>query len=322
MPSTNKPTLIFFGTPEFSCPALQKLFDNRFKIKAVVTQPDKISPKKKKQVPPIKTLTQKLELPLIQERNIKNNPNFIQQLKSLKADIYVVVAYGAILTNELLKIPPRGVINMHPSLLPKYRGPSPIQSAILNGDTKTGVTIMLIDDKIDHGPILSQKQSEILPKETAKTLNKKLAQLGAELLVETLIKYARNEIIPQEQNHKKATFSKLLKREDGEINWKKSAKEIERMVRAYDPWPGTYTFFGKKRLKILQVEPYDSSKITDSILKSKIEKLKPGQFTTDKKQLILAKTGQGLLKILSLQLEGKSVQTAKQFIHGYHTRLK
>ncbi|MEA3272416.1 MAG: methionyl-tRNA formyltransferase [Patescibacteria group bacterium] len=191
--------------------------------------------------PSLKALQKKFKV--FQPKNITEIP--------ANTDIAVVAAYGHIIPKKILEIPKFGFLNIHPSLLPKYRGPSPIQNAILNGDKETGVSIMLLDKKMDSGPILAQKKVKINENETYETLRNRLAEIGAKLLIKTLLDYVSGKIKPKPQNHKKATYTKLLKREDGKIDWSKPAEEIERMVRAYHPWPGTWTELNGKRLKII-----------------------------------------------------------------------
>lgn len=240
--------IIFFGTPEFAVPSL-KILNKNFKIAAVFCEPDKPFGRKQEiKEPPIKILAKKLGLRVFQPESIKTSAKII---KKLNPDIAVAVAYGQIIPKKILDIPKFGFLNLHPSLLPKYRGPSPIQNAILNDDRKTGITIILLDEKMDHGPILAQKKVKLFGNETTEILYNRLSKIGAKLLVMTLLNCVSGKIKPKEQNHKKTTFTKIIKREDGRINWNKTAEEIERMIRAYHPWPGTFTEIDGKRLKII-----------------------------------------------------------------------
>ena len=228
-----------------------------------------------------------------------------KKIEKLKPDLVIVASYGKIIPKEILEIPKYGCLNIHPSLLPRYRGPSPIQTTILNGDKKTGVTIILMDKKIDHGPIIAQQEWEIpnsqptadQPKAgkfliskrfTYSELCKKLANLGVKLLVETIPKWINNEIKAKPQNHLKATYTKILKREDGEIDWSKSDREIERKIRAFNPWPGTFTFIKHKnktlRIKVLEADISQDNKLI----------------------------------IKRLQPEGKKPMTFEEFQRGYH----
>jgi len=212
-----------------------------------------------------------------------------KKIEKLKPDLVVVASYGKIIPKKILQIPKYGCLNVHPSLLPRYRGPSPIQTTILNGDKKTGVTIILMDEKIDHGPILGQRELEfsIFNFQFSK-LHNKLAELGAKLLIETIPKWIKGEIKTKPQNHSKATYTKILKREDGKINWSKPVQEIERQIRAFNPWPGTFTFIKHKsktlRVKILEADTKDNKLI--------IKKLQP---------------------------ESKRPMTFEEFQRGYHS---
>ncbi len=273
--------IIFMGTPEFGAIILDKLCQTSLKPILVITAPDK--PVGRKQIitpPPVKVLAQKYNIQVAQPEKILNLKSLIF---NLKPDLIVVAAYGQILPKEILEIPKYGCLNVHPSLLPKYRGSSPIQYTILNGDKKTGVTIMLMDEKMDHGPIITNCELRIANyKYTLKGLEKKLANLGANLLIETIPKWIQGKIKPKPQNELEATYTKIIKKQDGKIDWQKSAQEIERQIRAFNPWPGTYTIYNKKRLKILKTE----------ILK-------------------------GRLIIKKVQLEGKRPMNFKDFLNGH-----
>ncbi len=263
--------IVFFGTSSFAVPILEALLKN-YEVAAVVTQPDApVGRKKILTPPPVKEFLE-TRLPNPPQPPLRKGGNtpllpplegggkrggieilqptklspILPRLKELAPDLMVVAAYGKIIPQSIIDLPQFGCLNVHPSLLPKYRGPSPIQYTILNGDTETGVTLMKIDREIDHGPILGRFNllwRLNLQKLRAQELEEKLAQLGAELLINTLPKYLAGEIKPQEQDHAKATFTKLLTKEDGHIDWNKSAEYIERMVRAFDPWPGSWAKF-------------------------------------------------------------------------------
>lgn len=253
------PRIIFIGTPEFGAIILEKLVLANYKPVLVITNPDE--PVGRKQVltpPPVKLIAQKYGIPVIQKLEIKENP-----------DLIIVAAYGKIIPKEILNTAKYGAINVHPSLLPKYRGASPIQTAILNGDKKTGVTIMLMDEKMDHGPILMNKEFGIMNNDSYKTLSEKLANMGAVLLIETIPRYLDREITPKEQEHSKATFTKIIKKDDGLIDWSKKPEDIERQIRAFNPWPGSFTFVeknGKKlRVKILEAEVLDNKLVIKKV---------------------------------------------------------
>lgn len=265
MPST--PRIIFFGTPEFAVPSLTALVAKGFRNIIVVTQPDKPAGRGLAPLPPlVKVKAQELGLTVLQPKTLKKpvvrdfslakgdpkGSHYTDRLASFKPNLGVCVAYGKVIPKEVLDLFPLGVLNVHPSLLPKYRGPSPIQSAILNGDAETGVTIMLLDSELDHGPVLLRRTGRITQGTRGSDLFRALADDGATLLVDTLPKYLSGEITPHPQDHARATFTKLLEREDGQINWQKPAEHIERLIRAYDLWPGTWTTWKDARLKILR----------------------------------------------------------------------
>jgi methionyl-tRNA formyltransferase len=302
--------VIYMGTPDFSVPSLLSLIEQT-EVIAVVTQPDKkVGRKQELTESPVRKVALVNKIQILQPDKIKGNSDFIKQIKLLQPDLIVVVAYGFLLPKEILDIPKYGVINIHASLLPKYRGASPIQTAILNGDKETGVTIMLIDDKMDTGPVLSQRTITITDTDNFESLHDKLAQLGSELLSDTLPKYICGEIKPVAQNEAEATYCKILTKEDGKIDWNKSAEEIERQVRAFTPWPGAWTVWNNKSLKVLKAVVYAS---TGPVL-SKAEGL---SMTTGKVNEGLAVAcGNGALEIMELQLEGKKPMSAKEFLNG------
>lgn len=302
-----KEKIIFFGGSSiFAVPALKELAEN-FKIALVVTNPEKPFGRKQEPKPSmVENCANKLGLPVI---NIeKFTDDIFNKIKKIQPDFFVIVDYGKIIPQTLLNIPKIGAINVHPSPLPKYRGASPLQTAILNGDKETAFSIMLIDKQIDHGPILAQKKVEIFPGETYGSLYKRLSELYPVFLVETMKKHLSGEIKPVPQDDSKASFTKFLNREDGKIDWLESAEEIERMVRAYDPWPGTYTEFKNKKIKILQCHPERAERAEGSHA--------PGQFFTFDKHLA-AKCGKGVLILDKIQPEGKRPMSGEEFARGY-----
>ncbi len=219
-------------------------------------------------------------------------------------DIYIVVAYGKIIPKQVLNRPKLGIVNVHPSLLPKYRGPSPVQSAIAHQEKISGVSIMLLDEKMDHGPILAQKEIPIARNETTSSFFRKVIEIGAPLLVESVNNFAAGKLQPKEQNHKFATYCQLLKKEDGKINWRNNAEEIHAKIRAYNPWPGTFTVINEKIFKI------HDAKISEN-------KLPPGKIKIENKKLLIGTAGPAL-EILSIQPAGKQKMQAKDFINGFH----
>ncbi|MFH1522562.1 MAG: methionyl-tRNA formyltransferase [Patescibacteria group bacterium] len=297
--------IIFMGTPDFAVPAFIKLIqDKRFNVVSVITQPDKkVGRKQALTPPPIKQVAEKFHVQVLQPNKISGA---FSEISNLKPDFIVVIAYGQILPKEILDIPKYGSINIHGSLLPKYRGASCVQAAILNNDKKTGVTIILMDEKIDTGHILKQGQISIDDEETAQTLHNKLAELGANILPETIINYVSKKITPKPQDNSRANYVCQLKKQDGKINWEKPAKEIERMVRALNPWPGTFTKLAGKIIKILNVE--------NKILKININKI--GQLFIYK-DMLAVQCGKDALIINKLQIEGKKIISGNDFMQGY-----
>lgn len=317
-----KLNIVFMGTPEFAVPILKALTESEFKPKAVITAPDKPAGRGNEVTPsPIKISAQQNEIPVFQP---DGKEALLKQTTELKPDLIIVTAYGKILPKEIIELPKYGVINVHPSLLPKYRGPSPIQFAILEGDEETGVTIMLVDEKMDEGPILSQQMVKIEKDETSATLEKKLSDISARLLIRTLNHWvvlkempqaAQNLIQPQKQDNLKATYTKILTKQDGKIIWTKTAKEIERQIRAFQPWPGSFTVFKNPKL------PENENLLTLKFLKASVLEINAekelGQvFLTSTKKLAV-QAGQGVLAIEQLQLEGGKPLNAEDFLNGH-----
>jgi len=299
--------IIFMGTPEFACPTLQILANmDSFEVLAVVTQEDKkVGRHQVLMSPPVKILAQKLGIPVLQPQSLKENHEFIGLLRNLEPDFLVVVAYGHILRPEILEIPKIAAINIHTSLLPKYRGASPVEQALLQGDQETGITIMKMDVGMDTGDVYVIQKIPITANETTETLKIKLSQLGATLLPSTLQAIYNQELTPLPQNHSLATYCKKISKEDGKINFEQhSAEQILNMMRAFTPWPGCFFEVNEKKIKVLQAE-----------IKSATS-LKPSQciITTEKKLLI--GTTQENLQINEVQLEGKKALKIEEFLNG------
>jgi methionyl-tRNA formyltransferase len=300
--------IIFMGTAELSCASLEKLAcDKRLSVVAVVTQSDKPKGRDLKLQPsPVKFLAQKLNLLVLQPQRSRDE-KFVSELRELKPDLIVVVAYGQILPQTILDLPKFGCLNVHTSLLPKYRGASPIQSAILNGETETGVTIMKMDAGLDTGPILSTCRTPILPTDDSQTLHDRLAQLGAQLLVETIPDFIAGKISPQPQPTEGSSYAAKIKKEDGQIDWEKSAWEIWNRLRAFTPWPGAFTFFPaqpkSQRLKIWKAEIVERSGSAGKII------------LADKNGIVVA-CGQNALRVLELQREGGRRMNSAEFLAG------
>lgn len=305
----NKLRVIFVGTPDFGLPAVQELIkDENFDLVAVITQPDK--PVGRKQIitePPIKITATKNNILVLQPEKISIIENKIAELNP---DIIVVAAYAQIIPEKILNIPKYGSINIHGSLLPKYRGSSCIQAAILNGDEETGITIMKMDAGLDTGAILAQNKVKIGPKDTTGTLYTKLSNLGAKTLISTINEYIQGKIEPIEQKNDDSSYVKQLTKKDGQIQWKKSATEIERFIRAMNPWPSAYAKIKIKEnyqiIKILQAK--------EEILK--INKHKIGEIFLFENQLAV-QCGQDAIIIDKLQMEGKKETDAQEFLRGH-----
>ncbi len=241
-----------------------------------------------------------------------NPKNSFEDLKKLNPDICIVAAYGKIIPKEWLEVPKYGFLNIHPSLLPKYRGASPIQAVILNGGKETGVTIILMDEKVDHGPILAKREFSIFNFQFSKykELEKELAELGSDLLIETLPKWIEGKIKPKEQNHKEATYTKKFSWPDGKIDWQKQAKEVERQIRALNPEPGTWTTWNSKILKILEAKIYDAQPY------HKHDKIYIG-IVYEENGRVFIPCSIGHIEPLKVQLEGKNPLTIKDFLNGH-----
>lgn len=319
--SNKKYNLIFFGTAAFGLPILQKLVKLPYlELKAVITQPDK--PVGRKQIltpPPVKTLAKKFNIPVLQPDNIRTE-EFEEKIRQINPKLVILVAYGKIIPKNVLEIPKFGWLNIHASLLPKFRGASPIQSAILSGEKETGVTLMKIDEHTDTGPIITQEKIEIAPDETSQTLHDKLSRLGAELLAKTLPFYLDGKIKPKPQNNSQATYTKIIKKEDGKIDWQKSAEEIERQIRAFMPWPGVFCFWPKNdrsEQKELTNSPIEMRlKIIEASVAKDVTKLPPGQ-TKKTNHTAIVGCAHGNLELKKIQLEGKKIQTIADFLKGY-----
>lgn len=294
--------LVFFGTSEFAVPILQSLIDQKFEI-TVVTRPDALVGRKQILTPsPIGALGESNKLLTYKPEVLKNNLDFLETLKKVGAEIFIVVAYGKIIPSNILSMPLLGSINVHPSLLPKYRGPSPIQYALLNGDHETGTTIMQIDSEIDHGQIFAQNKILIDPKDTFETLSIKLANLSSKLLNDTITKIKEGLINPYDQDHSQATFTKIITKEDGEINWNSSATQIYNQFRAFYTWPGIWTNYNGVVLKITDCAPHQtqSESLPGTILEGGFVQCLNGQ-----------------LEIKALQLAGKKETDIASFLNGH-----
>ena len=300
--------VIFFGSPEEAAGALESLVSAGHEVAAVYSQPDRKAGRGRTKTPTqVKSYALEAGLLVFTPRGLRNNEEEEQRLRELDADVFVVVAYGRILPTELLGIPPMGVVNIHPSLLPLYRGPSPVVTAILDGRTEVGVTVMLLDEGMDTGPILAQSPPiKLSGTEKGAALQDLLFKEGAKMLPTVLEGLQDGSIIPQPQDDSFATVTSLLERSDGKIDWSASAESIDRMVRAYDPWPGTFTSWEGKGLKILDAKPVE------------VDSGGAGAVSTVDSQVFVG-TGEGALELLRVQLEGRQAVAAADFMRGQPT---
>lgn len=299
--------IVFMGTPDFSVGALEALVAAGHEVTAVVTQPDKAKGRSgQMQFPPVKECALRYNIPVLQPVKIRQ-PESVEELKKYEADVFIVAAFGQILSREILELPRFGCINIHASLLPKYRGASPINWCIINGEKETGVTIMQMNDGVDEGDILSQVTVPIAEDETAQSLFDKLSKAGAKLLVDTLPRLERGEITPIAQNDAESSHTKMMKKSFGEIDWSKSAVEIERLVRGLNSWPSAYTYINGKSVKLWRCE------VADREFDGSGE---AGTLVKVTKDTVEAACGKGILRICELQLEGKKRMEIKTFLLG------
>lgn len=298
--------IIFMGTPDFSVPTLESLVQSRHEVIAVVTQPDK--PKGRGgaiQMPPVKETALKYEIPVYQPVRAKD-PAFVEEMRALKPDVMVVIAFGQILSRELLDVPKYGCVNIHASLLPAYRGAAPIQWAVINGDRETGITTMMMDVGMDTGDMLEKAVIELDEKETGGSLFDRLSLMSGDLILSTLDKLEIGTVVRTPQDHEKATYVKKIPKTLGDIDWTMDAVSIERLIRGLNPWPSAYTRWNGKMLKIWDAEvlPSDGQVPCGTVVEASGDSLK-------------VQTGDGVLKIISLQLEGKKRMDAAAFLRGY-----
>ncbi len=297
--------LIFMGTPDFAEASLKALIESEHEIELVVTNPDKPKGRSKEMVmPPVKELALKHNIPVYQTERLRNEDS-IEYIMQYKPDAIIVVAFGQIVPKQILDLPKYGCINVHGSLLPEYRGAAPIQWAVIDGKKTAGVTTMLMDEGLDTGDMLLKAEIELDKKETGGSLFEKLATLGAELLLKTLTKLEEGTIQPEKQDESKYTYAKMLKKEMGNIDFSKSAYEIECLVRGLNPWPSAFTRLNDKTLKIWDCDVIE--KEYDGAIGEVVE--------LNKKQIIV-KTGKGAIAINELQYEGKKRMTTEEFLRG------
>lgn len=306
--------IVFMGTPDFAVGALKALIQAGHEIVAVVTQPDKPKGRSVKLTfSPVKECAVETGIPILQPQRIKR-AEAITELRQYPADVFVVAAFGQILSKEILDMPRYGCLNIHASLLPKYRGSSPIQWAVINGEEKTGVTIQQMNEGIDTGDILYRKEIMISEKETGASLFDKLSILGAEAIVEALSLLEKGELKPEPQREEEATYTVMLDKSMGLIDWKQSAVKIERLIRGLNSWPSAYTVFAGKQLKIWEASIANETQI--SPLGSNSDKMIPGTVIKIAKAYFYVACGEGVLSVETVQLEGKKRMSTHDFLLG------
>lgn len=297
---------VFMGTPQFAAIILESLLQSPCRMVAVYTQPDRPAGRRHRVSPsPVKRLAMEQGIRIIQPETLKSG-EAVDELAGLRPELIVVAAFAFILPGEVLTLPGFGCLNIHPSLLPRHRGASPVANAILCGDDTTGVTVMLMDSGVDTGPILAQEEEEVFPEDTTGSLNSRLAGVGAGLLLKTLPEWLAGRVRPQPQDGSRATCSGLITVEDAELDWRLPALELWRRVRAYNPWPGSYSRWRTKRLKVHEAVPLDDAATGE-----------PGTvMTLPEPPGVGVMTGRGILGLEQVQLEGKQKMSADEFVRG------
>ena len=314
--------IVFMGTPDFAVGALEAIIAAGHQVEAVVTQPDRPRGRGKEvQITPVKACAMAHEIPVFQPVRVKEK-EAVEVLRSYGADIFVVAAFGQLLSEEILAMPKYGCVNIHASLLPKYRGAGPIQWAIIDGEEKTGVTIMQMDKGLDTGDMLMKTEVVIAPGETGDSLHDKLAAAGAELIVEALPKIERGEITPVRQNEEETCYAKRLDKSMGRIDWQLDAKKLDCLIRGLLSWPGAYTRFRGRNLKIWEeVVTSEAELAAEGLeLQEDVVHAVPGTVVGVKKEAFYVRTGEGILKILAVQPEGKKRMPVKDFLLGYQIK--
>ena len=297
--------VLFLGTAEFACPTLEALLVSRHELMGIVTQPDRPKGRGQKLIPtPVKSIALKAHLPVYQPEKIRD-PAFLKILESLRPELMVVVAYGQILSGSVLAVPPRGCVNVHGSILPKYRGAAPIVRSILGGETRTGITTMFMDPGMDTGPILHTEETEIGEEDTAGTLHDRLAQIGARRLLLTLDGLERNTLEPKPQDQSQATLAPKVEKEEAHIHWDTPARQIFNQIRAFDPWPGAYTSWAGRTIKLFRPRLMDAE-----------GKEAPGTVVQASAEGIRIASPQGYLLIREVQMESRPRMRVSDFLRG------
>lgn len=297
--------IVFAGTPDFAATALKALLDAGYNLVGVYSQPDRPAGRGRKLMPsPVKQVALDAGIPVFQPVSLKPE-DAQQELASLKPDVMIVAAYGLILPKAVLDIPTHGCLNIHASLLPRWRGAAPIQRAIAAGDPETGITIMQMDEGLDTGDMLLKTSTPIHADDTGGSLHDRLADMGGKAIVEALVQLANSELAPEPQNDADANYAHKLSKEEGHIDWSRSAIEIERLIRAFNPWPGTFTDLGEQRIRLHQASALDQSS----------DKL-PGTVISREREGVEVACGTGTLKVTSVQLPGSKAQSITDLING------
>lgn len=312
--------IIFMGTPDFSVPVLEALIGSGHEVAAVVTQPDKPKGRgKETAMSPVKETALKHGLPVYQPVRARE-ASFIDEMRAIKPDVMVVIAFGQILSKELLEVPKYGCVNIHASLLPKYRGAAPIQWAVINGEKETGITTMMMDEGMDTGDMLEKRVIPLDEKETGKSLFDRLSLLGGELILSTLDRLEKGTLVRTPQNHEEATYVKKISKSLGEVDWTMDGVAIERLIRGLNPWPSAYTWLSGKMLKLWEAdvvseeaESFDGASAGSGDGGEKA----CGQVVSASDSGLKVQTGQGILNITSLQLEGKKRMDTAAFLRGF-----
>ncbi|MBP1930722.1 methionyl-tRNA formyltransferase [Ammoniphilus resinae] len=299
--------IVFMGTPDFAVPCLEQLISNGYSVTEVVTQPDRPKGRKKEMTPPpVKVAALKYQIPVFQPEKLRDQ-EAVEHILSLKPDLIVTAAYGQILPKEIIQLPKYGCINVHASLLPKYRGGAPIHKSIIDGETETGVTIMYMVEKLDAGDILTQVKVPIESTDTVGTVHDKLAEVGSGLLLETIPRLIKGELNPIKQDETKVSFAWNIKREDEKINWNKPAWEIYNQIRGLNPWPVAYTLLNEDVFKVWWADIIDLEKKSED---------RPGTILEVSSDGIEVACGKGILRLLEVQPAGKKKLSASDFVRG------
>ena len=312
--------IVFMGTPDFAIGALEAIIEAGHQVVAVVTQPDKPKGRGKEvQVTPVKACAIAHDILVFQPVKVKDAES-VETLRKFDADVFVVAAFGQILSEEILTMPKYGCINIHASLLPKYRGSAPIQWAIINGEKTTGVTIMQMDKGIDTGDMLMKTEVEIDARETGDSLHDKLAQAGAKLIVEALPKIESGDVTPVRQNDEESCYAKMLQKSMSRIDWQQSAGALDRLIRGLISWPGASTVYRGKTLKIWEEEAVAQEELYGKSPTMRIDEAQPGTVVLVERDAFYVQTGEGILKISAVQPEGKKRMAVRDFLLGYQVK--